>query len=342
MPSPPLPKIKGFDRQGEPELRASENGGLELVFNFMPPMTAAGEERAPDLFEDFEKALSSHLRVTVIRDDRKTFIIAKPSEDTAAQLSDYLSNFWKAHAKPLKAALAAVPRPSNAPFKTETEFYAALSERLAPLVKPMGFKPFKFIGVCFRRKTDAGNDTFTITTKYAAPFFSPQSGLYVTNDIVERIYAMASDMEKRFLKGQWTNAGELDGLPIGTSGEALKRPADLDDWVPRFVEHLNVVAIPQFKKICDLESIERDWNNRSASPPKYLQWPRPDKIAGTGLIVAKLLGRGNLGEIASFHRRHLATLECVNSFPEVEPIVMGSSVDELIARANAWHKNSGP
>jgi hypothetical protein len=46
----PLPKIKGFDRQGEPELRRGENGALELVFNFMPPMTAAGEERSPELF----------------------------------------------------------------------------------------------------------------------------------------------------------------------------------------------------------------------------------------------------------------------------------------------------
>lgn len=35
--APPLPKIKGFDRQGEPELRDDENGALELVFNFMPP-----------------------------------------------------------------------------------------------------------------------------------------------------------------------------------------------------------------------------------------------------------------------------------------------------------------
>ena len=49
-----LPKIKGFDRQGEPELRHGDNGALELVFNFMPPTTAAGEEREPELFEHFE------------------------------------------------------------------------------------------------------------------------------------------------------------------------------------------------------------------------------------------------------------------------------------------------
>ena len=34
-----LPVIKGFDRNGEPELRTSENGALEIVFNFMPPQT---------------------------------------------------------------------------------------------------------------------------------------------------------------------------------------------------------------------------------------------------------------------------------------------------------------
>jgi hypothetical protein len=29
--------IQGFDSNGEPELRQGEDGGLELMFNFMPP-----------------------------------------------------------------------------------------------------------------------------------------------------------------------------------------------------------------------------------------------------------------------------------------------------------------
>ena len=78
-----LPAIKGFDRQGEPELRAGDNGGLELVFNFMPPATASGEERAPELFEKFETVLAQVLGVRVLRDDRETFIIAAPKPGTA-------------------------------------------------------------------------------------------------------------------------------------------------------------------------------------------------------------------------------------------------------------------
>ena len=93
-----LPKIKGFDRQGEPELRAGENGGLELAFNLMPPATASGEERSPELFETFEKVLSTHLGVTVTRDDRETFLIAKPDTETPAKLAAYLSSFWKEYA----------------------------------------------------------------------------------------------------------------------------------------------------------------------------------------------------------------------------------------------------
>ena len=41
-----LPKIKGFDRQGEPELRHGENGALELMFNAMPPSSFSGDERS--------------------------------------------------------------------------------------------------------------------------------------------------------------------------------------------------------------------------------------------------------------------------------------------------------
>jgi hypothetical protein len=328
----PLPKIRGFDRQGEPELRAGDNGALELVFNFMPPMTASGEERAPALFEVFEAILSNHLGVTVARDDREMFIISSPLPDTAEKLAAFLSSFWKQHAKPLKAALAAVPRDPNAPFRNTSDVYACLREKLEPRLKPLGFKFAKFMDVSFRRKTRFGFETLCVNALAETSHYRPRAHVFTFHDRVERIYAMASDMEKRFFKWQWTTSGPLGELPVGR----FARPSDVDVWVPQFLAHLEAVALPMLEKRSDLDLLEREFNDMSSVPAAYMSGPRPDSWAGHGLIIAKLLGRENLEEIAAFHRVQLGTLESVNCFPQVEAIVMGSSVEDLIAKAKAW------
>jgi hypothetical protein len=332
-----LPKIKGFDRQGEPELRGGENGGLELVFNFMPPTTAAGEERSPDLFENFEKVLSAHIGVAVACDDRETFIIAAPKDGTAEKLATYLSSFWKEHAKPLKAALAAVPRDPKAPFKNEKELYAALQDRLVPLVQPLGFKPAKFLDVSFRRKTDFGHDMVAISVLHGT-YYKMSACLFVTHDIIEKIYAMASDMERRFLKGQWTKHGTLEGLAESACGDQLRRPADVDAWAAGFAGYFQTAGLAQLAELGDLEKLERQRNDLSVTKPDYLGLGMPDKLAATGLIIAKLLGRDHLEDIAAFHRNHLATQEGVNVFPQAEAVIMSLSRDELIARGNAYAK----
>jgi hypothetical protein len=334
---PPLPIIKGFDRQGEPEIRAGENGALELVFNFMPPMTAAGEERSPELFEEFEKNLSAYLGVSVTRDDRETFVIAKPKPESATQLAVYLSSFWKEHAKPLKAALAAVPRDPKAPFRNDKEFLAALKERLAPHMKALGFRNHKYIDLSFIRKAPHGHEIMSVGLKYLLPMFRPYANFYVTHDIVERILAMAMEMTKHEFKWRWTISGNIEKLPTGPAGEVLSRPAHLDEWVPRFVAHLKVAGLSQLESWNDLEALEQKFNDRSEDErPAYLDNPYPDEFAGRGLIIAKLLGRNNLEDIVAFHSRQLSKLACVNRFPSVEHIVLETPIEKLIVKANAW------
>lgn len=332
-----LPKIKGFDRQGEPELRAGENGGLELVFNFMPPTTAAGEERSPELFEHFEKVLSTHLGVAVLRDDRETFVIAAPHEDTGARIVAYLSSFWKEHARPIQASLAAQPRDPKAPFKNDKELYAALKDSLAPLLKPLGFKPAKFMDVTFRRKTVFGNETVTLSVAFATRY-KLFAHLFVTHDIVEKIYAMTSNMEHRFLNGQWTSEASLEGPTTAPAGDTLLRPVDLETWALHFAAFVQTAGVAALARLGDLSLIEQTTNDLSVSRPDYLDKPAPDKLAATGLIIAKLLGKTNLADIAAFHRKHLDTLECVNVYPQAEPVILGLSGDELIARGNAYAK----
>jgi hypothetical protein len=335
--TPKLPAIKGFDRQGEPELRAGENGALELVFNFMPPMTAAGEERSPDLFEHFEKILSTHLGVAVVRDDRETFVIAAPHEHTGAKLAKYLSSYWKDHAKSIKAALAAVPRDPKAPFRNDKEFLAALKERLEPYLKPLGFRSHKYIDLSFRRKTANGHEIMSVGPKYLLPPFRPYANFYVTHDAVERILAMAMEMTKHEFNWRWTISGNIDSLPVGATGEVLSRPAHLDEWVPRFVAHLNAAGFSQLTSWNDLEALELKFNDRSQDErPAYLDNPYPDEFAGRGLIIAKLLGHNNIDEIAAFHNRQLNKLAGINRFPKLVPLVLDTSRDELITRAKAW------
>jgi hypothetical protein len=35
----PLPRIKGFDRSGEPEIKVLNDGSLAVVFSMLPPET---------------------------------------------------------------------------------------------------------------------------------------------------------------------------------------------------------------------------------------------------------------------------------------------------------------
>lgn len=89
-------EIQGFDTDGEPEIRVFEDGHLELVFNFMPPLNGSDEPREDDDFWDnFETALQTHLGVEVQRDDREWFLIPQPKKSTIAKLKLYLESFWE-------------------------------------------------------------------------------------------------------------------------------------------------------------------------------------------------------------------------------------------------------
>jgi hypothetical protein len=86
--------IVGFDSAGEPELRAGDNGALEIVFNFMPPLNEAGDPNAHPVFDTFEILLAKALDVDVVRDDRELFVIFKPQPDTMAKTKIFLETFW--------------------------------------------------------------------------------------------------------------------------------------------------------------------------------------------------------------------------------------------------------
>jgi hypothetical protein len=86
--------IVGFDSDGEPELRSGDDGALEIVFNFMPPLNGTGDPNPHPVFDTSEVVLAKALGVDVVRDDRELFIIPKPHADTMAKTKIFLETFW--------------------------------------------------------------------------------------------------------------------------------------------------------------------------------------------------------------------------------------------------------
>ena len=332
----PLPTIKGFDRQGEPELRAGEKGALELVFNFMPPQMASGEEREPELFDKFETVLSNALGVAVTRDDREVFLIASPQADTAARAAAYLSSFWKDHAEPLKADFAAVPRPANAPFRNHKECKTSLLDSLSAAMTPHGFKAVKSTpDAAVRRKTPFGTETLWASAHDIGAGFHCGLFALVTHDLIERIHAQASNMERRFFKGQWTLSFPApNGTDRGMS-RVIKRPSDADAWAGDIAANFTSKMAPALERCSDPAYVESIFNGRILDPD-FEMIEAVQNAACKGLILAKLLDRSDLEASIAYHDAKFASLDIETAFPAVKDLVRTKSADDITALAKLW------
>jgi hypothetical protein len=326
-----LPKIKGFDHQGEPELRHGPDGTLELVFNFMPPMTSSGEAREAELFEQFETELSNVLGVSVTRDDRESFLITAPKSDTAEVLTNYLSTFWKAHAKPLKAAQLALPRPANAPFRNNKDFNKAARESLLPLLKPLGFKKAAGSDIHFVKKTETGSALLVLGAHQLVSFFDPYAIVFVRHDLVEEIFSPLSDDEPKYWKSRHTFFSALD-IPKPEGSCKLRNPSDLSQWSESIATYLRDTGIGLIKQLGDTEVLEQRFN-RMSEPPEYMHQPQGDRWASKGLILAKLLDRSNISDVAAFHRQSLSVWDVPTTYPQVEAYVLSTSKEAMISGA---------
>ncbi len=92
-------KIKGFDKNGEPEIRTQPDGSLQIMFNFMPPSNGTEDGVDDPIFDHFDQELAKILEVEVIWEDREFFRIPKPKANTAAQAKAYLEGFWEQRMK---------------------------------------------------------------------------------------------------------------------------------------------------------------------------------------------------------------------------------------------------
>ncbi len=93
--------IRGFDKDGEPEVTWDEDtGALTIHFNFMPPSNGGEVRRFDALFEgQFAKILSKQAGKKVKRDDREVFVAVKVKEPRLNRLVEFLESFWSEHAQ---------------------------------------------------------------------------------------------------------------------------------------------------------------------------------------------------------------------------------------------------
>lgn len=88
-------KVKGFDKDGEPEIQLLRNGDLRLIFEFMPPLNGNDNQSGNIIFEDFDKELSKVIGKEIIWEDREVFHIEKAEKGDDKLLKKYLEEFWK-------------------------------------------------------------------------------------------------------------------------------------------------------------------------------------------------------------------------------------------------------
>ncbi len=92
MSEPVTVTLNGFDPNGEPELTILEDGGLQLLFNFMPPSDAETPEEI-SCFDDFDVRLQTAIGASVVWEDRELFLIPNPNADTLARLKIFVESY---------------------------------------------------------------------------------------------------------------------------------------------------------------------------------------------------------------------------------------------------------
>jgi hypothetical protein len=79
-----------FDLEGEPEIRVMADGSLYVVFNFMPPSWAEDDS---ERFDDFDEQLARATGLPVEWEDRESFRIDHPRDDTVETIRRFLVEY---------------------------------------------------------------------------------------------------------------------------------------------------------------------------------------------------------------------------------------------------------
>ena len=329
----PMPRISGFDDQGEPGLHRRHDGAIELRFQFMPPESAEDGERSPELFTAFEQVLSEELGVAVMRDDREQFLIVEPKADTAQTLATYLSAFWRDHAPRIRANLLNGPLASNAPFRAMDDYRAALRAAIEPLLKPLGFKCSVTPNLVFRKKTSFGFWLIEFQIGLARNLDAMEPAVFygVQHANVERLFSLCFDRSRKETKVaptmtfRWVTVAGKDHVTCAD---------DVRDWVNRLAPLIDSEILPGLERWSDLAAIERVFNSQATVPPDYCQWYGVATYpAAKGILAAGLLDRDDVEASIAFHLAHLGDADHYGYLAQTVLMVRAENAAQLNTRA---------
>jgi hypothetical protein len=232
----------------------------------------------------------------------------------------------------------------NTPFASIKELNAAVIERLTPVLAPHGLVPTSKTEPLFKRKIAIGRQSLRIGRWGPhLPAVTLLAGAAVTHDIVERILGMATDLDRKSLKHQATTLFAIDVPGFEVSSTTVGSPMALDGWIAAFIPRFEA-ALRFYARDSDLAVIEAIVNKPAFDGRTVTLAGPADAQSARALILAKLVGRGDLAAVAALQRTRLAALGLahVNEYPNVnvsvpvEALVLSVETDELIAQAKAW------
>jgi hypothetical protein len=192
---------------------------------------------------------------------------------------------------------------------------SALFEALLDRFEPMGFKYVKSEDAIKRTLKDR-------VEKVVFHFYYYHIGdntteieprLSVENKAISKVYKKCSAWAKEYLKGKVNSLGNSlteiyqleeyapNNKDFGEVRWSIRNDEDIQEWVPRIVEAVEIVALPYFEKYGSIEKIEEVLNDKvEFSKHRVLN---PLRFSH-GLIAAKILEKQNLKELVSRYKKY--------------------------------------
>lgn len=178
---------------------------------------------------------------------------------------------------------------------------AALFGSVGKRLAEFGFEP-KLARDGFIRVHDGVADQFQLACKDAKTGYRIQPSVGVRIERVEQIFHQTSGFERKFHDNTST-MGTSVGTLLGGSPRACQFLLDSDSDIPSVTESVVGVfrdtALPYFEQWRLLSRIDAELNDDPAKRTVHrgLAWFR----CSTGIIVAKLVGRTNYEQLATFY-----------------------------------------
>ena len=185
--------------------------------------------------------------------------------------------------------------------KTDESLKQALFQAVAERLAPDGFELDAAKDNLARRRNGI-TDIFQLTCVDGKPGYRIQPGVAVRIERVEEIFHQTAGYERKYQKDTPTMGTRVSSLLGGGPRSCefvLQAVAEIGPSTENLMRVYREVALPYFQHWSSLAAIDAELNDKPGERTQHraLAWFR----CSTGIIVAKLLGRPDYDQLASFY-----------------------------------------